>query len=84
LTVRVHIILPEQHRPNTLYWGRVFTPATIFATLVLVWHSMLAVETVATPYIPVDMVVRFRYIMNMAGRFLHIAIGYILTMIRMV
>jgi len=83
LTVRVHIIMQEQHGPETLYGSWVFTSPTISATVVLGWHSMVAVEAAATPYIPAGRVVRFIYVMDTAGRFLHLATDYVLTMIIM-
>jgi len=78
LTVQVHIIMPEQHGPDLLYRGWVFTSATISATVVLGLHSMVAVEAAATPYIPAGRVVRFMYVMDAAGRFLHLAMDYVL------
>jgi len=44
---------------------------------------MVAVEAAATPYIPAGRVVRFMYVMDGAGRFLHLAMDYLLTMIIM-
>ena len=58
-----------------------FTSTTISATVVLGLHSMVAVEVAATPYIPAGSVVRFMYMMVRAGRFLHLAMDYLLTMI---
>jgi len=83
LTVRVQIIMPEQHCSDPRYRGWVFTSATISATVVLGLHSMVAVEAAATPYIPAGRVVRFMYVMDGAGRFLHLAMDYLLTMIIM-
>jgi len=42
---------------------------------------MVAVEVVATPYIHEGRVVRFLIVMDAAGRFLHLAMDYVLTMI---
>jgi len=75
--------MPEHHGPDHLYVGWVFTSATISATVVFGLHSMVAVEAAATPYIPAGMVVRFMYVMDGAGRFLHLAMDYLLTMIIM-
>jgi len=61
----------------------VFTSATISAIVVLGLHSMVAVEAAATPYIPAGRVVRFIYVIDVAGRFLHLAMDYVLTMIIM-
>jgi len=83
LMVRVQIIMPEQHGPDPLYEGWVFTSATISATVGLGLHSMVAVEAEATPYIPAGRVVRFMYIMDVAVRSLHLAMDYVLTMIIM-
>ena len=83
LTVRVPIIMPERHGPDPLYRSWVFTCATIFATVVLGLHDMVAVEAAASPYTPAGQVVRFMYVMDVAGRFLHLAMDYVLTMIIM-
>jgi len=73
----------EQHGPDPLYRGWVFTSATISATVVLGLHSMVAVEAAATPYIPAGRVVRFMYVMDGAGRFWHLEMDNLLTMINM-
>jgi len=83
LTLRVHIIMPKQHGLDPLYGGWVFTSTTISAMVVLDLHSMVAVEAAATPYIPAGWVVRFLYIMDVGGRFLHLVMDYVLTMIIM-
>jgi len=83
LTVRVHIIMPKQHGPESLYGSWVFTSTTISATVVLGLYSIVAVEAAATPYIPVGQGVSFIYVMDAAGRFLHLAMNYVLTMIIM-
>ena len=83
MTVRVHIIIPEQHGPDTLYGGWVFTSATISAMVVLGLYTIVAVEAAATPDIPAGRVVRFLHVMDAAGRFLHLAMHYVLTMIIM-
>jgi len=83
LPVRVHIIMAEQHGPDPLYGGWVFTSATISAMVALGLHSMVAVEAAATSYIPAGRVVRFMYMMDGAGRFLHLAIDCLVTMIIM-
>ena len=59
----------------------VFTSATISATQVLGLHSMVAVEAAATPHIAAGQVVTFLYVMDAAGRFLHLAMEYVLRMI---
>jgi len=73
--------MPEQHGLDPLHGGWVFTFATISATVVLGLHSKVAMEAAATPSIPAGRVVRFMYVMDAAGRFLHLAMDYVLTMI---
>jgi len=82
--VGVHKIMPDQHGPDLLYRGWVFTSATISAMVVLCLHSMVAVEVAVTPYIPTGRVVRFLYVMDAAERFLHLAMDYVYMMIIMV
>jgi len=83
LTVRVHIIIPVQHGSDHLYGRWVFTSTTISAILVLGLQSMLAVEAAATPYIAAGRVVRVMYVMDVAGRFLHLAMDNLPIMIIM-
>ena len=81
--VHMHIIMLKQHGPDPLYGGRVFTSTTISATVVLGLHSIVEVEAAATSYISTGRVVRFMYVMDGAGRFLHLEMDYLLTMIIM-
>ncbi|KAF8423009.1 hypothetical protein BGX38DRAFT_1279720 [Terfezia claveryi] len=68
----------EQHGPDPLYGGWVFTSATISAIVVLGLYSITAIEAAAAPYIPPGRVMQFLYSLDMAGRFMHIGIDYVL------